>query len=107
MEQIQLAQQYLSMLSGVQANMCQESDDISCEVIDLRTLLPWDAAAVGEPAYSRNVHVCICFSARAKGGDGEMGGGRERGDHVQSGKNCLRTEQLSWHTCWVIFGHTL
>lgn len=39
-------------MPDVQADTCQESDGISCEVIDLRTLLPWDASAVGEPFYN-------------------------------------------------------
>ena len=30
----------------VQAREVQERDGISCELLDLRTLLPWDAAAV-------------------------------------------------------------
>lgn len=28
--------------------MCQASYNISCEVVDLRTLLPWDVNAVGK-----------------------------------------------------------
>jgi pyruvate/2-oxoglutarate/acetoin dehydrogenase E1 component len=31
----------------VQAAEVAEADGISCEVIDLRTLLPWDRATVG------------------------------------------------------------
>ena len=37
------------MLSLLQAEAVQQEDGISCEVIDLRTLLPWDREAVGEP----------------------------------------------------------
>ena len=32
----------------LQAELCHEQDGISCEVIDLRTLLPWDVEAAGE-----------------------------------------------------------
>ena len=31
--------------------MVQEADGIECEVIDLRTLLPWDRATVGTPLH--------------------------------------------------------
>ena len=41
----------------LQAVLCQEDLDISCEVIDLRTLLPWDAAAVGESVHKQGWHV--------------------------------------------------
>lgn len=34
------------LLLDVQAREVQERDGISCELLDLRTLLPWDAAAV-------------------------------------------------------------
>ena len=34
----------------LQAALSLEHHDISCEVIDLRTLLPWDVAAVGKHA---------------------------------------------------------
>lgn len=44
------------MVLLLQAAMCHESDGISCEVIDLRTLLPWDVNAVGEAA---KVHADI------------------------------------------------
>lgn len=37
--------------------MCEETLDISCEVIDLRTLLPWDVTAVGEPATHTAAHL--------------------------------------------------
>ena len=47
----------------LQAALCLERHDISCEVIDLRTLLPWDVAAVGKHARLLNdafagVHCC-------------------------------------------------
>ena len=47
----------------LQAALCLEHYDISCEVIDLRTLLPWDVAAVGKHARLLNdafagVHCC-------------------------------------------------
>ena len=47
----------------LQAALCLEHSDISCEVIDLRTLLPWDVAAVGKHAGLLNdafadVHFC-------------------------------------------------
>lgn len=32
----------------LQAEMCQDGYNISCEVVDLRTLLPWDVNAVGK-----------------------------------------------------------
>ena len=32
----------------LQAEAVQQEDGISCEVIDLRTLLPWDRETVGE-----------------------------------------------------------
>ena len=47
----------------LQAALSLEHHDISCEVIDLRTLLPWDVAAVGKHARVLNyafagVHRC-------------------------------------------------
>ncbi len=47
----------------LQAALCLEHYDISCEVIDLRTLLPWDVAAVGKHARLLNdafagIHCC-------------------------------------------------
>ena len=32
-----------------QATAVEEADGISCEVIDLRTLLPWDVPTIGMP----------------------------------------------------------
>ena len=34
----------------LQATICEDNIGISCEVIDLRTLLPWDVDAVGKSA---------------------------------------------------------
>ncbi len=45
----------------LQAALCLEHHDISCEVIDLRTLLPWDVAAVGK--HARFLNKCICGCA--------------------------------------------
>ncbi len=58
----------------LQAALCLEHHDISCEVIDLRTLLPWDVAAVGKRARLLNddafagVHCCtqICHKSRSE-----------------------------------------
>ena len=33
---------------ATQAEAVQDADGISCEVIDLRTLMPWDRETVGE-----------------------------------------------------------
>ncbi len=51
----------LTALAVLQAEAVQEEDSISCEVIDLRTLLPWDRATVGEaplPAPD-TTHSCL------------------------------------------------
>ncbi len=38
------------------------ADGISCEVIDLRTLLPWDVDTVGEPDTTQILRaVCVGF----------------------------------------------
>ena len=37
--------------------MVQEVDGIECEVIDLRTLLPWDRETVGEPLHPVCMHT--------------------------------------------------
>ncbi len=53
----------------LQAALCLEHHDISCEVIDLRTLLPWDVAAVGKHARLLNdafAGVRCCTRTRHK-----------------------------------------
>ena len=42
-----------------QAAMVQEEDGIECEIIDLRTLLPWDREAVGAHSDSSTSSVFI------------------------------------------------
>ena len=60
----------------LQAVLCQEDLDISCEVIDLRTLLPWDAAAVGKSYKKKfsmlHLQVHMAFVGHAALCDAEM-----------------------------------
>lgn len=56
----------------LQAVLCQEDLDISCEVIDLRTLLPWDAAAVGK-SYKRKFSMLHLPALATFRGDAALG----------------------------------
>ncbi|KAL3144537.1 2-oxoisovalerate dehydrogenase subunit beta 2, mitochondrial [Trebouxia sp. C0010 RCD-2024] len=51
------------------AQVCQDSFDISCEVIDLRTLLPWDVAAV-EESVNKTGRLLVSHEAPVTGGFG-------------------------------------
>lgn len=72
-----------------QAKEVEESDGISCEVIDLQTLLPWDIPAV-EASVNKTGRCGTC--TRREGMAGSLLGLRDvarRGHRMLSGKSGL------------------
>jgi len=62
----------------LQAEAVQQEDGISCEVIDLRTLLPWDREAVGELPLSSSYSLIGLVWEECVRGPTEGSGSRER-----------------------------